>query len=283
MAPKQDVSLDITSDDDFDSELQFKNYNLSPNSSNMNKNSGNAGFIPEVQPVVDNSGSAANKPFYSLDYYTQFFDVDTVQVFRRMLSAVAPKENFFDLVSVNCDLYGPFWIATTIAFLVFITDSIGLFLSPQNTDGLFHYKFSKLGTVAIILYCYISVISLGLYFFIRSLGYQTKFVEMIAFFGYSLTIWMPLTIVSLLPSNSIAWMLSIIGTVISGAFLVRNSYPLFTVPPQTAAGQSGDQPMNWGSRGKALSSGTLFTVIVCGCNVGLGLVFQLYFFQRSLQ
>lgn len=64
MAPKQDVSLDITSDDDFDSELQFKSnfiicieacqcydelslyvdYNLSPNSSNMNKTSGNAGF-----------------------------------------------------------------------------------------------------------------------------------------------------------------------------------------------------------------------------------------------
>lgn len=36
--------------------------------------------VPEVQPVMDNSGSAANKPFYSLDYYTQFFDVDTVQV-----------------------------------------------------------------------------------------------------------------------------------------------------------------------------------------------------------
>lgn len=74
----------------------------------------------------------------------QYFNVDTNEVVRRMAASVLPRKRLLDLVHDNPDLYGrtteytlmvrdansahthsgPFWIASTVIFLLFVTNSI---------------------------------------------------------------------------------------------------------------------------------------------------------------
>ena len=73
--------------------------------------SGVGGFAEPAQAAPSGSGA-----FWTITYYQPLFDVDTVQVLNRIKSALLPRPRgaFFELVAANPDLYGPFWIATTV-------------------------------------------------------------------------------------------------------------------------------------------------------------------------
>ncbi|CAG8766049.1 17348_t:CDS:2, partial [Dentiscutata heterogama] len=44
-------------------------------------------------------------PLRSIEYYAQYFDVDTEQVLTRAAKSVLPKDNFVDVIGSNPDLY----------------------------------------------------------------------------------------------------------------------------------------------------------------------------------
>ena len=45
---------------------------------------------------------------WSIEYYAQFFDVDTKQVLDRCWAVIFPKTPFLDVLGGNPDLYGMF-------------------------------------------------------------------------------------------------------------------------------------------------------------------------------
>lgn len=45
---------------------------------------------------------------WSIEYYAQFFDVDTKQVLDRCWAVIFPKTPFLDVLGGNPDLYGIF-------------------------------------------------------------------------------------------------------------------------------------------------------------------------------
>jgi hypothetical protein len=76
--------------------------------------------------------------FISLQYYSQFFDVDTSTVLMRCRAALFPRANFLDLLDGNPDLYGPFWIATTVVAILFLSGTISWKLTGnagKESDG----------------------------------------------------------------------------------------------------------------------------------------------------
>lgn len=78
--------------------------------------------------------SAPSKRFlWTLSFYAQYFDVDTSEVLRRCTSALYPRSPFLDVLDGNPDLYGPFWIATTVVFILFLTGTISQYLA-RNLD-----------------------------------------------------------------------------------------------------------------------------------------------------
>lgn len=63
--------------------------------------------------------SASNKvSFLTLEYYQQFFNVDTFVVLERIANSMIPKRasgNYLrSNIGQNPDLYGPFWITVTL-------------------------------------------------------------------------------------------------------------------------------------------------------------------------
>lgn len=52
------------------------------------------------------SQPSGKRMLWSIEYYAQFFDVDTKQVLDRCWAAVFPKTPFLDVLGGNPDLYG---------------------------------------------------------------------------------------------------------------------------------------------------------------------------------
>ncbi|XP_023272330.1 protein YIPF1-like, partial [Seriola lalandi dorsalis] len=67
------------------------------------------------------SGQKKSVPFWTFEYYQQFFDIETHHVKERIIGSVLPwpGKNFIQVyLRRNPDLYGPFWICTTLVFAI---------------------------------------------------------------------------------------------------------------------------------------------------------------------
>ena len=94
-------------------------------------------------PTTASSEGSSKRYLWSLAFYAQFFDVDTSTVLHRCLSAIYPRANFLDVLEGNPDLYGPFWIATTVVVILFLTGTISQYLSNRGEEH-FAYDFKLL-------------------------------------------------------------------------------------------------------------------------------------------
>lgn len=68
--------------------------------------------------------TATNYSFFTIEYYQQFFDVDTQIVMERILNAMVPRRASGSYlrqnIAKNPDLYGPFWIVVTLVGKSFV-------------------------------------------------------------------------------------------------------------------------------------------------------------------
>ncbi|XP_029071505.1 protein YIPF2 isoform X2 [Monodon monoceros] len=170
--------------------------------------------------------------FWTFSYYQSFFDVDTSQVLDRIKGSLLPRpgHNFVRHHLRNRpDLYGPFWICATLAFVLAVTGNLTLVLA-QRRDPSIHYspqfhkgKRSGQGLVpggggsamaqgrlpalpavtvaGTAIYCYAWLVPLALWGFLQwrkgvreRMGPYT-FLETVCVYGYSLFVFLP-TVVS---------------------------------------------------------------------------------------
>jgi hypothetical protein len=68
---------------------------------------------------------APQAKIYTKDYWQFYFNVDKNQIAERIKASFdLRKGEIFRLIETKTDLYGPFWIVTTIVILIFILSSI---------------------------------------------------------------------------------------------------------------------------------------------------------------
>lgn len=67
---------------------------------------------------ADGAAGGARLSFLTIEYYQQFFNVDTYMVLERIVNSMIPKRaaaNYLRMnIGENPDLYGPFWITVTL-------------------------------------------------------------------------------------------------------------------------------------------------------------------------
>lgn len=177
----------------------------------------------------DTSTLGSKRFLWSLSFYAQFFDVDTSEVLRRCRTALFPRSNFLDILDGNPDLYGPFWIATTVVFILFITGTISQYLASIKEER-FEYDFRLLSGASGLIYGYTGLIPVGLWGVLKWFGSEgANLLECWALYGYANLIWIPVALVSWSPVIPMNLVFVGIGFVISALFLVRNLYPAVNV------------------------------------------------------
>ncbi|KAI0844722.1 Yip1-domain-containing protein [Daldinia vernicosa] len=219
---------------DLQEDLEFHNSNFS--SSQPLRGKGGApplstssapGLLPP--PATAGSGSSSSKRYlWTLSFYAQFFDVDTSSVLARCWAALYPRANFLDVLEGNPDLYGPFWIATTVVLILFLGGTISAYLASEG-KGAFAYDFKLLSGAAGLVYGYTLGIPVVLFGALRYFGSESaNLLECWALYGYSNLIWIPVALISWSPITILNWVFVGVGFGLSVAFLLRNLYPVLS-------------------------------------------------------
>jgi len=229
------VDIDDESDlghTDLQEDLEFHTSNFNDNQPPGRRNkasgassSGAGGGLPA--PVTASSGSS-KRYLWSISFYAQFFDVDTTSVLSRCWAALYPRANFLDVLEGNPDLYGPFWIATTVVFILFMGGTISQYMAKTG-QGPFVYDFELLSGAAGLIYGYTLVIPVLLFGALRYFGSESaNLLECWALYGYANLIWIPVACISWSSIQILNWVFVAVGYGMSVTFLLRNLYPVLS-------------------------------------------------------
>ncbi|CAI7795751.1 unnamed protein product [Closterium sp. NIES-53] len=113
---------------------------------------------------------------FTVAFYRPFFDVDTADVVERVRDALMPfpRSSFLEKTALNPDIYGPFWICTTLVFLSASLGNLASYLSyaaspSSGSEEHWHYNIDAVSWAAAIFYGYVAVVPLLLFFLLRYL------------------------------------------------------------------------------------------------------------------
>ncbi|KAM8930284.1 protein YIPF1 [Pelodytes ibericus] len=181
------------------------------------------------------AGQRKLAPFWTFDYYQTFFDVDTYQVLDRIKGSLLPipGRNFVRLyVRSNPDLYGPFWICATLVFTITISGNLSNFMLHQG-ESQYHYvpEFRKVSIAATAIYAYAWLVPLALWGFLSWRHSKVmsmvsySFLEIVCVYGYSLFIYIPTSVMWIIHSEILRWVLMGLAMCLSGSVLMLTFWP----------------------------------------------------------
>ncbi|XP_066497906.1 protein YIPF2 [Hoplias malabaricus] len=218
-------------------------------------------------------GEKQTSGFWTFEYYQSFFNVDTVQVLDRIKGSMMPLpgRNFVKHhIRSNPDLYGPFWICATLVFSVAISGNLSTFLSEMGGPK-YHYRpqFHKVTIAGVAVFLYAWLVPLGVWGFMtwrQSSERHTSaysFLETVCVYGYSLFIYIPTSILWVIPYGWLQWLLILVAMVISGSMLVITFWPVVRDDTKTTAFV------------------TMATILVLHALLAIGC--KMYFFQTAVK
>ncbi|KAF2502808.1 Yip1-domain-containing protein [Lophium mytilinum] len=224
-----DVVVDVDQEGDLGhTDLQE---DLEFHSSNFEDQPSRTKIAPDSTTLRGGSGpssTSSKRYLWSLSFYSQFFDVDTSDLLRRCTAALYPRANFLDVLDGNPDLYGPFWIATTVIVILFLTGTISQYLAHRGAEH-FAYDFTLLSGAAGLIYGYTFVVPVGLWGTLKWFGSESaNLLECVALYGYANLVWIPVALVSWSPVSILNYVFVGIGFGVSALFLFRNLYPVLS-------------------------------------------------------
>jgi hypothetical protein len=227
-----DVVVDV--DDEGDLGHTDLQEDLEFHPSNFENDQRNAKVRPDSPPFLGGAtrggdgGAPSKRSLWTVRYYSQYFDVDTNEVLRRCIAALYPRSNFLDVLDGNPDLYGPFWIATTVVVILFLTGTVSQYLALNN-EKHFEYDFRLLSGAAGLVYGYTTLLPIALWGALRWFGSSSAdLIECWALYGYANLVWIAVALVSWSPLTALNWTLVGIGFGWTVFFLLRNLYPVLS-------------------------------------------------------
>lgn len=79
-----------------------------------------------------------------------YFDVTTDEVKERLINSMIPfNPKFYDISQKSPDLYGPFWIYTTLIFVIAASGSLTKYLTGRSNDEEFFQEFVPLAATIV--------------------------------------------------------------------------------------------------------------------------------------
>eukprot|EP01083_Nonionella_stella_P239197 837450_1 len=274
-----DLELSHEADDDVSKPVQndglaLFNYDdvtepmLGNNIDNINDTSrinigGSIGNNAESNPPKDDTTSTTAN-CWNIQYYQPYFDIDTTQELQRLRKALLPfiSGPFIDKeLGEKPDLYGPFWITTTLAFLMAAMGNFAAYINTnEESVGQWTGDITRISEAATFLYTGSAIVPILLYIVLRTYDVKNGLVELVSLYGYSLMPFIISCILCIAPWNLFNWVVVLTAMASSVLFLTKNIY----------------RPL---SDAKKSKPGVYLLVIIGGCQFILALALKLYFFK----
>ncbi|CAM0881671.1 unnamed protein product [Alopecurus aequalis] len=199
---------------------------------------------------------------FSVAAYKPYFDVDTSDVVERIWESIFPfRGNFTEKTSEKPDLYGPFWTCTTLIFVAASIATFVTYLSHKWHKKEWTYDINLVTWSAGLFYGYVTFVPLGLYVILKYFSAPAGLVQLWCLYGYSLFVFIPASLLSIVPIEIFRWVIAGVAGFMSATFVAVNL------------------------RAHIMNSGERWFLIVAGIfllQLGLAVLLKLYLFTITV-
>jgi hypothetical protein len=228
-------------------------------------------FIPMESPVPSSSHAQAedkikafdefveeplhteeSPSYWSIEFFKPYFEVKTSTVVDRLRKVVLPAGDFFG--QERPDMYGPFWIVTTLVCAVTIV--------ANEVDDQEGYKVSLLVWSAGVLYGLAVGVPIVAYCVLRSESNHITFARLMSLYCYSYLLFIPSTLLSAFVAWGWSLILVCISVLWSLFFIIKHGLVTTTELERTQKG--------------------LLIAAVLGGHVGLGFFLNWYLVAKKI-
>lgn len=164
--------------------------------------------------------------------------MNTTDVVDRIVGSVIPNRTYLlgRSQKTKPDLYGPFWISVTLVFTIAISGNVANYLQHANTNYHWKYNFHLVSYAATAICIYVTVVPAALWGLLKwssditdldglEDGRTPSALQLICVYGYSLFIYIPISVLLSIQVNWFQWMLVIIAAFLSGSVLLLTLLP----------------------------------------------------------
>lgn len=194
----------------FESDTNYSNNN---NINNMNTISNNNNYPKIIQKII----------FYKEEYLQPYYKISTKEIYQRLQKSLNPlTKNFFIQIKTNPDIYGPFWIYSSIIYLLAIKGALYHYFTNYSTN--YFDSFLLISCSIFYFFCFGSPLILFLY--LKKIGNETNstliFVDLVCICGYSMSCYLGSIVIYLISFQYLEWISLGYGFFCSTWFLINN-------------------------------------------------------------
>ena len=137
------------------------------------------------------------------NWLKKYFQIKSKDFVARIIQSIIPfNSKFYDLISSNPDFYGPFWIYTCFVILVSSCGALTRTIQGKR-DSNFYQEF--IPTASILIYFIGFGVPILIALLSKIFGGKINIAPVICVYGYSYTIFLPITIICSIPSQLLQW------------------------------------------------------------------------------
>ena len=157
----------------------------------------------------------------------KYFNVELNDIKLKLKGAIIPfNKSFYQSIEVNSDLYGPFWILTTIIFLIALIGNFTSYIHAEDKKK-YIYNYNHVPHAIFIIYGF----GFGapfLLWFISKLIFRIDIdlITNMCVYGYSYTVLVPLLLICLIPFKLVSTLALLYFLIHSCTFLFYNMYKI---------------------------------------------------------
>ncbi|XP_074334640.1 uncharacterized protein LOC141672047 isoform X2 [Apium graveolens] len=178
------------------------------------------------KPVSGSSGESQSSDWFrvfTVGAYKPYFDVDTSDVLDRIKDSLLPFDgSFYEKTSDRPDLYGPFWICTTLIFVAAAISTLVTYLAQELKNEKWEYDINLVTWSAGLFYGYVLVVPLCLYVILKYFSVPSGLAQLLCLYGYSLFVFIPALCLSVIPLDLFRWVIAGVAGVMSATFVSLN-------------------------------------------------------------
>nr|XP_043635185.1 protein YIPF1 homolog [Erigeron canadensis] len=200
-----------------------------PPSASQGKISIGSGPTHDADVMFSKPGSGEQQPppgwlkAFTVTAYQPYFDVDTSDILDRIKDSLFPlKGTFSEKTASNPDLYGPFWICTTLIFVSASISASVTYLANKLHHKNWDYDIHLLTWSASVLYGYALFVPIILYIVLKYLSAPLGLAQLLCLYGYSLFIFIPAVCLSIIPVEISRWVIAGVAGFMSAMFVASN-------------------------------------------------------------
>ena len=200
--------------------------NINLNDPNLDKEDLKNLIFNENQNVVEEK---SNKFLSFLDKYKEsfgkYFNVELEDIKQKIKGSLIPlNKSFYQSIDIEADLYGPFWILTTIIFLISLIGNFSSYIYAEDKEK-FVYDYNHVPHAILIIYGFGFGAPIILWLIMKFIfRIDIDLVTNICIYAYSYTILIPILLICIIPFKLISTLALLYFLLHSCTFLFYNMY-----------------------------------------------------------